>query len=75
MSVFENTSERKQKEKQMREAHRLPPGQSLTLKWPVLHEGPIPEFDPETWDFSIGGLVQKRQFPTMPIWLVQVTIL
>jgi DMSO/TMAO reductase YedYZ molybdopterin-dependent catalytic subunit len=60
MSVFENTSERKQKERQMREAHRLPPGQSLTLKWPVLHEGPVPEFDPETWNFSIGGLVQKQ---------------
>jgi len=44
----------------MRDAHRLPPGQSLTLKWPVLHEGPIPDFDPKSWDFSINGLVEKQ---------------
>ena len=34
-------------------ADRLPPGQSRTVKWPVLHEGPEPAFDPATWDFAI----------------------
>ena len=34
-------------------ADRLPPGQSRTVKWPVLHEGPEPTFDPATWDFAI----------------------
>lgn len=57
--VFGETTERKQREREMREAGRLPPGQSLTLKWPVLHEGSVPPFDPETWDFRIGGLVEK----------------
>ena len=43
----------------MREAGRLPPGQSLTLKWPVLHEGSVPRFDPQTWDFQVTGLVEQ----------------
>jgi DMSO/TMAO reductase YedYZ molybdopterin-dependent catalytic subunit len=37
----------------------LPPGQSLTLKWPVLHEGSPPRFDPETWDLTAKGLVEN----------------
>jgi DMSO/TMAO reductase YedYZ molybdopterin-dependent catalytic subunit len=36
----------------------LPPGQSLTLKWPVLHYGSVPRFDPRTWDFRVYGLVE-----------------
>ncbi len=32
---------------------RLPPRQVLTRKWPVLHVGPIPRFDPANWDFYI----------------------
>jgi hypothetical protein len=42
----------------MKEEGRLPPGQALTLKWPVLHEGEVPAFDPATWDFRVGGLVE-----------------
>lgn len=45
-------------EARMREQGRLPPGQSLTLKWPVLHTGAVPRFDPATWDFRVGGLVE-----------------
>jgi DMSO/TMAO reductase YedYZ molybdopterin-dependent catalytic subunit len=45
------------RERQMRAAGRLPPGQSLSLKWPVLHDGDVPRFDPATWDFRVGGLV------------------
>jgi len=52
-------NERKQKEQQMREGGRLPPGQSLTLKWPVLHEGSILRFDPARWDFCVFGLVKN----------------
>ena len=37
----------------------MPPGQSLTLKWPVLHEGNVPRADLRTWDFRIDGLVEK----------------
>jgi DMSO/TMAO reductase YedYZ molybdopterin-dependent catalytic subunit len=52
--------ERKRKEAEMREQHRLPPGQALTLKWPVLHYGAVPCFDPSKWDFRIGGAVEKN---------------
>jgi DMSO/TMAO reductase YedYZ molybdopterin-dependent catalytic subunit len=45
----------------MRAAGRLPPGQSLTLKWPVLHEGSVPQFDPRTWDFRVFGLVKPSR--------------
>ena len=59
MATFGETTERKQREREMRDAGRLPPGQSLTLKWPVLHEGSMPPFDQKTWDFRVGGLVEK----------------
>lgn len=52
-------NERKQKEQRMREEGRLPPGQSLTLKWPVLHEGSVPQFDPAHWDLRVFGLVRN----------------
>src|SRR5437879_8470898 len=38
---------------------RLPPGQYLTEKWPVLHAGSIPRFDPGQWDFKIWVLVEQ----------------
>lgn len=40
-------------------AGRLPPGQYLTEKFPVLHYGSVPPFDPQTWDFKIWGLVEN----------------
>src|SRR5919204_4008835 len=69
--LFEG-NERKQREREMQLAGRLPPGQALTLKWPVLHYGSIPKFDPATWDFCISGLVEApvqlkwEQFNTLP---------
>jgi DMSO/TMAO reductase YedYZ molybdopterin-dependent catalytic subunit len=51
--------ERKKKEQQMLQAGRLPAGQSLTLKWPVLHYGSVPKFDPAKWDFRVWGLVEQ----------------
>jgi DMSO/TMAO reductase YedYZ molybdopterin-dependent catalytic subunit len=56
--MFEG-NERKQREHEMKQAGRLPPGQALTLKWPVLHYGSVPRFDPATWDFKISGLVEN----------------
>ena len=38
---------------------RLPPGQYLTEKWPVLHAGSIPKTDLATWDFTVSGEVEK----------------
>jgi len=57
--------ERKQKEQQMKQEGRLPPGQSLTLKWPVLHYGSVPRFDPSRWDFRVFGLVK---YPVKLSW-------
>lgn len=36
---------------------RLPPGQYLVKNFPVLHLGPVPPFDPGTWDLRVEGEV------------------
>ena len=38
-------------------ANRVPPGQFVTERWPVLHHGPVPTFDPLAWDLCVSGLV------------------
>jgi DMSO/TMAO reductase YedYZ molybdopterin-dependent catalytic subunit len=38
---------------------RLPPGQYLTEKWPVLHAGSVPHVDLATWDFRVYGDVEN----------------
>lgn len=38
----------------------LPPGQLKTEKWPILHEGDVPEFNRDTWDFKLFGEVEKE---------------
>jgi DMSO/TMAO reductase YedYZ molybdopterin-dependent catalytic subunit len=74
--VFGQDTPRKSQERAMREAGRLPPGQSLTLKWPVLHEGTVPGFDPSTWDFRVTGLVERplrltwEEFSHLPLMAV-----
>ena len=42
-------TDRQSLEDQMEENGRLPPEQILTKKFPVLHYGSIPPFDPQTW--------------------------
>jgi len=51
--------QRKEMEDAMRKAGRLPPGQVLTEKFPVLHYGAIPPFDAQRWDFKIWGEVES----------------
>ena len=41
-------------------ADRVPPGQALTTKWPVLTYGLTPRFDPKTWTFRCFGLVEEE---------------
>ena len=41
-------------------ADRLPPGQHITKRWPVLHEGPIPRFDRASWRFTISGACARE---------------
>jgi DMSO/TMAO reductase YedYZ molybdopterin-dependent catalytic subunit len=60
MFNFEGPDRRK-KEEQMRGEGRLPPGQSLTQKFPVLHYGPVPPFNPATWDLRIWGEVEEEK--------------
>jgi DMSO/TMAO reductase YedYZ molybdopterin-dependent catalytic subunit len=72
---------RSKAEKKVREAGydpaRLPPGQYLTEKWPVLHAGSVPHTDLATWDFRVWGEVQNeltldwKQFTALPT--VEVT--
>jgi DMSO/TMAO reductase YedYZ molybdopterin-dependent catalytic subunit len=38
---------------------RLPPGQYLTEKWPVLHAGSVPEVDLAAWDLKVFGEVER----------------
>src|SRR3954466_4329812 len=57
MSLFRGKAEQKLVEKGLDPA-RLPPGQYLTEKWPVLHAGSVPQTDLATWDFKIGGEVE-----------------
>jgi DMSO/TMAO reductase YedYZ molybdopterin-dependent catalytic subunit len=57
--MFSGIFKRKEMENESRKAGRLPPGQSLTQKFPVLHYGPVPAFNPATWDFHIWGEVEE----------------
>ena len=41
-------------------AKRVPPGQRLVKTWPVLHFGPIPEFDEASWDLEISASSRSR---------------
>jgi DMSO/TMAO reductase YedYZ molybdopterin-dependent catalytic subunit len=38
---------------------RLPPGQYLTEKWPVLHAGSVPDTDLAAWDLRVFGEVEN----------------
>jgi len=52
---------------------RLPPGQTLTQKFPVLHAGDIPVFDQASWSFRLTGMVEQElsltfdQFLALPM--------
>ena len=53
-------------------ADRVPPGQYLTEKFPVLHYGSVPKVDLATWDFRVYGEVgsplrfTRAEFQTLP---------
>ncbi|MBT8250568.1 MAG: sulfite oxidase-like oxidoreductase [Acidimicrobiia bacterium] len=38
---------------------RLPPGQYVTDRFPVLHTGSVPRIDIDEWDFTVDGLVDN----------------
>lgn len=39
---------------------RVPPGQRVTEKFPVLSKSGTPEWDPESWRFEVTGAVNKE---------------
>jgi len=39
---------------------RLPPGQRETSEFPVLSKSATPEWDPETWEFTVTGAVDEE---------------
>ena len=59
--MFDNIFRRKNLEEQVRKEGRLPPGQALTQKFPVLHYGPVPRFNPATWDLRLWGEVEEEK--------------
>lgn len=80
MGKFDKALNRQQQEAAMKAANRLPPGQSLTQKFPVLTYGPIPEFNQETWDLRVFGEVEKEmrwtweEFLTLPTQTITTDI-
>ncbi len=58
--MLERFFNRRQDEMRLASEGRLPPGQSLTQKFPVLHYGRVPTFNPAVWDFRVWGEVEKQ---------------
>jgi DMSO/TMAO reductase YedYZ molybdopterin-dependent catalytic subunit len=58
VALFRSKAEQKLVERGLDPA-RLPPGQYLTEKWPVLHAGTVPNTDFATWDFRVFGEVEE----------------
>jgi DMSO/TMAO reductase YedYZ molybdopterin-dependent catalytic subunit len=58
--MLKDLSDRRAQEEKMKQENRLPPGQSLTKKFPVLHYGPVPKFNPATWDLHLWGEVEEE---------------
>ena len=55
-------------------AHRIPPGQVLTDKFPILHFGQVPDYgDLSGWDFKVWGEVDEpfslrwAEFRALPV--------
>ena len=78
--MLNDVFKRRDAEARVRKEGRLPPGQSLTQKFPVLHYGPVPRFDPATWDFRVWGEVEDErrwtwdEFQTLPRRAVRMDI-
>ena len=57
--MLKSFSDRKVDENKIAQEGRFPPGQSLTNKFPVMHYGPTPDFNPANWDFRVYGEVKE----------------
>jgi len=52
-----NAEERRRYEIRMKQERRLPPGQTLTTRFPVLHYGRVQRMHPTNWEFRVWGEV------------------
>jgi len=59
MSFF--TKKRAELEARGIDPARVPPGQYVTERFPVLHAGVVPDVDLAEWDFKVGGLVAEEK--------------
>jgi DMSO/TMAO reductase YedYZ molybdopterin-dependent catalytic subunit len=59
--MLKNILGRKDEEEEIKREGRLPPGQSLTNRFPVLHYGPTPRFNSDTWDLRVFGEVEEEK--------------
>jgi|SRR5581483_1281730 DMSO/TMAO reductase YedYZ molybdopterin-dependent catalytic subunit len=60
--MFKSFIDRRQREEEIKAEGRLPPGQSLTQKFPVLHYGPVPLYNNlNNWTFKVYGLVEEEK--------------
>src|SRR5512134_3299254 len=79
MSFFENPIKRVERLKRVRNLpgpnsdDRVPPGQFVTEKFPVLHYGSVPTYaNLDNWDFRVFGLVEEplrfkwEEFTSLP---------
>ena len=48
-----------QKPESARSRERIPPGQTLTTKFPILHISEPPVFNPQTWTLKVVGEVEQ----------------
>jgi DMSO/TMAO reductase YedYZ molybdopterin-dependent catalytic subunit len=79
VTLFRSKAEAKLRERGFDPA-RLPPGQYLTEKWPVLHAGSVPKTDLAIWDFRVFGEVEEpltlnwEQFQELPSTEITIDI-
>ncbi|MFX0195234.1 MAG: sulfite oxidase-like oxidoreductase [Candidatus Hodarchaeota archaeon] len=53
----------------MNQRERIPPNQTITTKFPVLHVGSIPNITKEAWELKIEGLVENTFHLTFKAFL------
>lgn len=81
---FENPVDKVKRLKKVRpkqeQDERVPSGQTVTEKFPVLHYGSVPNVDLETWNFRLFGLVEEpvhftwEEFRSLPVTTVDCDI-
>jgi len=80
MARLDDVLKRRNLEGALKKSGRLPPGQSVTLDFQVLHYGPTPGFNESAWSFRVFGLVDKemswtwKEFQQLPTVQIQTDI-